>query len=293
MSAGVIPDGLRDFRDVWEGFRLFDVTVVRGGDVARSFRAQTPDGAVFIKVLPDPVPGMFEHEALGLQALREHAPASLNVPRVLSSSRRGLVLEWIDEGERGSAATEEEFGRGLAGLHGSSNEFFGGINGDARGVLGTVGLDEHPCDQWPEFFAERRLVPLTEQAVAAGRLDPRARGLAERLAQRADKLCGAVEPPALLHGDLWAGNRLVDVNGRNWLVDPAVFWGHREYDVAMMMLFGGFGSRAFAAYEEVAPLADGWKSRVRWYQLPPLLVHTIMFGGSYGNEALAAMGAYL
>jgi fructosamine-3-kinase len=85
---------------------------------------------------------------------------------------------------------------------------------------------------------------------------------------------------------------LVDVRDSNWLIDPAVYWGHREVDLAMMQLFGGFGASTYEAYDEVFPLAAGWRERVEWYQLPPLLVHAILFGGSYGPAALAVLRRY-
>ncbi|HAS10233.1 MAG TPA: fructosamine kinase, partial [Acidimicrobiaceae bacterium] len=98
------------------------------------------------------------------------------------------------------------------------------------------------------------------------------------------------EPPARLHGDLWAGNRLVDRDGRSWLIDPAAHGGHREFDLAMMRLFGGFGAACFAAYDDVHPLADGWEARVPLHQLAPLVVHAIKFGGGYvaGTERALA-----
>ncbi|MEX2625882.1 MAG: fructosamine kinase family protein, partial [Ilumatobacteraceae bacterium] len=92
---------------------------------------------------------------------------------------------------------------------------------------------------------------------------------------------GPEEAPARLHGDLWAGNRLVDRQGRSWLIDPAAHGGHREFDLAMMRLFGGYGQDCFAAYAETFPLADGWEARVPLHQLAPLVVHAIKFGGGY------------
>jgi len=103
----------------------------------------------------------------------------------------------------------------------------------------------------------------------------------EAVAARVTELAGPAEPPARLHGDLWAGNRLVDVDGTSWLIDPACFGGHREFDLAMMRLFGGFGPEVFAAYAEAAPLADGWEGRLPLYHLAPLAVHAIKLGGAY------------
>jgi fructosamine-3-kinase len=105
------------------------------------------------------------------------------------------------------------------------------------------------------------------------------------------ELVGPPEPPARLHGDLWAGNRLVGAGGVNWLIDPATHGGHREFDLAMMRLFGGFGNDCFAAYEEMAPLADGWVDRVPLHQLAPLVVHAIKFGGPYVGATQQALAA--
>ena len=142
------------------------------------------------------------------------------------------------------------------------------------------------------FYVERRIAPLLERAVGIGELPASAWDLLDALRPRAAELCGPPEPPALVHGDLWAGNRLVDADGRNWLIDPAAFWGHREVDLAMMLLFGGFGPDCFAAYDEAFPPADGRRERIRWYQLPPLLVHAILFGGGYGQQALSVLRHY-
>ena len=106
-------------------------------------------------------------------------------------------------------------------------------------------------------------------------------------------LCGPAEPPARLHGDLWGGNLHVDDDGAPVLIDPAVYGGHREMDLAMMRLFGGFGPSCFAAYDEVFPLADGWQARVPLHQLAPLVVHAIKFGGGYVASSDRALDALL
>ncbi|MGA9275452.1 fructosamine kinase family protein, partial [Ilumatobacter sp.] len=115
----------------------------------------------------------------------------------------------------------------------------------------------------------------------------RIRVLAARLAE----IGGADEPPALLHGDLWAGNRLVDGRGTNWLIDPAAHGGHREFDLAMMALFGGYDRRCWSAYDAEFRLADGWLDRVPLHQLAPLVVHAIKFGGGYATAVDRALDA--
>jgi fructosamine-3-kinase len=275
--------------DLVDGLDVTRVTPVHGGDIAKAYRLDTPNGPLFVKTHPDPKPGMFEREAAGLHALR--ATAAVAVPEVIRESPAGLVLEWIEEGRRTPAA-DVALGGGLARLHGITGPHFGGLDGAPGGYLGSQPVDLTPTARWSEFFVERRVRPLTARAVELGRLDASATALADRVARRADELCGPPEPPALLHGDLWGGNRLVDVQGVNWLIDPAVYWGHREVDLAMMQLFGGFGEATYEAYDAAFPLATGWRERVDWYQLPPLLVHAILFGGSYGSAALGVLRRY-
>jgi fructosamine-3-kinase len=153
-------------------------------------------------------------------------------------------------------------------------------------------LPNEPCDTWSEFYASNRLLPLARLARDAGALPARAIEALERVAATLDRFGGDDEPPARLHGDLWAGNRIVDVGGRNWLIDPAAHGGHREFDLAMMRLFGGFGSACFAAYADVYPLAGGWEDRVELHQIAPLVVHAIKFDGGYVDHAVAAIERY-
>jgi fructosamine-3-kinase len=272
-----------------DGLGVTAATPVHGGDIAKAYRLDTPDGPLFAKTHPDPMPGLFEREAAGLRAL--HRAGAVAVPEVIRESPEGLVLEWIDVGRR-SPEADETLGRQLAVLHRVTGPHFGGLDDAPSGYLGSQPVDLTPTDDWAEFFLDRRIRPLTKRAVERGRLDSAAIGLVERVAGQAGELCGPPEPPALLHGDLWAGNRLVDVDGANWLIDPAVYWGHREVDLAMMQLFGGFGASTYEAYDDAFPLAAGWRERVEWYQLPPLLVHAILFGGSYGPAALGVLRRY-
>ncbi len=272
-----------------DGLGVTAATPVHGGDIAKAYRLETPAGPLFAKTHPDPMPGLFEREAAGLRALR--GAGAVAVPEVIRESPAGLVLEWVDVGRR-SPEADTTLGPQLAALHRVTGPHFGGLDDAPGGYLGSQPVDLTPTGSWPEFFIDRRVRPLTRRAIERGRLDAAATRLVERVADRAADLCGPPEPPALLHGDLWGGNRLVDVHGANWLIDPAVYWGHREIDLAMMQLFGGFGASTYEAYDGAFPLASGWRERVEWYQLPPLLVHAILFGGSYGPAALGVLRRY-
>jgi fructosamine-3-kinase len=209
------------------------------------------------------------------------------VPEVLAVSDDPpyLVLEWIDESHR-PPADEAAFGRDLAALHGAGAPSFGR---EDRRSTGSRGLPNEPCATWVEFYATQRLGPLARLVAAS--VDERLARRLDAVAERLDALAGPPEPPARLHGDLWAGNRVVDAGGRSWLIDPACFGGHREFDLAMMRLFGGFGAEAFAAYDEAAPPADGWRDRVALHQLAPLAVHAVKFGGGYVPSLARALDA--
>ena len=270
---------------------------VHGGDVARSYAVDLADGrTVFAKTHPSAPAHFFSTEAAGLRWLRDGLTADgpIAVPEVLAVSDDApnhLVLEWIEiaPGSRADAAGERSFGAGLARLHAAGAPCFGR---DDRRTTGSRGLPNEPTATWSEFYATQRLVPLARLARDAHALPATAVDGMGRIATRLGEFGGADEPPARLHGDLWAGNRIRAADGRHWLVDPAAHGGHREFDLAMMRLFGGFGPAAFDAYEEVAPLAPGWPDRVPLHQIAPLVVHAIKFGGGYVRAAEDAISRY-
>jgi fructosamine-3-kinase len=280
---------LRAALEVHLGAAVASTAPVHGGDVAVAYRVELDDGrCVFAKTHADPPPGFFTTEASGLTWLRD--AGSVLVPEVLAVSDEPafLALEWIERGTPGPD-TEAELGRALAALHRAGAPCFGR---EDRRTTGSRRLPNDPCATWAELYAERRLRPLAKLAHDAGALPDRAcRGL-EDVADRLDEIFPTTEPPARLHGDLWAGNRLVDASGRSWLIDPAAHGGHREFDLAMMRLFGGFSAECFAAYADAHPLEPGWEERVALHQLAPLAVHAIKFGGAYVRETEAALRRY-
>ncbi|MEY2468479.1 MAG: hypothetical protein QOF21_1177 [Actinomycetota bacterium] len=264
---------------------------VGGGDVAESYRVTLERlGVVLAKTHRSPPPGLFTTEAAGLRWLRD--ANALPVPEVLAVDDETpmLVLEWIDE-HGGQRPDDAAFGHALADLHRSGAAVFGR---EDRRTTGSRGLPNEPCETWSAFFATQRLIPIAGLIRDAAHLDDDLGARLETVAGRMDSLGGPAEPPARLHGDLWAGNRLVDRRGESWIIDPACFGGHREFDLAMMRLFGGFGDAAFASYDEAHPLAEGWAERVPLHQLAPLAIHAIKFGGGYVgglDRALRAVGA--
>jgi fructosamine-3-kinase len=222
----------------------------------------------------------FAVEAHGLDWLR--AAEAVSVPRVVSVGRDHIELERIARGPW-TPAVDERFGRELADLHRAGAPTFGGRGG---AYIGPHAVPNEPAESWPAFYAGQRLEPFL-YSMPKGMRDP-----IERVIARIEELAGPAEPPARLHGDLWRGNVLADPAGTPWVIDPAAHGGHRETDLAMMRLFGGFGDRSFAAYDETFPLADGWRDRIALHQLHPLLVHCALFGGAYIDQALAAARCY-
>lgn len=226
----------------------------------------------------------FAAEAAGLRWLAE--PRSVPVPSVLLETENWLVIDWIDEVQP-SRESGVRFGRELAGLHAAGADRFGA---SWPGVIAGLPLpnDAGPGESWPEWYAASRVLPYARIAADAGTLGPGDIGLIESACARFGDVAGPAEPPARLHGDCWSGNVLWS-GGRGWLIDPAAHGGHRETDLAMLALFGApYLADIVAGYQEVAPLADGWRDRVPLHQLHPLLVHVCLFGASYREAALAA-----
>ena len=236
-------------------------------------RVETAEGPAFEKRASYPVAS----EAAGLEALRASG-TSLFIPRVFTARDRLLVLEWVQAGRR-PADFDERLGRGLAELHRCTAPRFGF---EMDGFCGPTPQPNGWLDAWVPFYAERRLGHHARLAAARGREVDELEGLVERLSG----LLGAPEPPALIHGDLWSGN-LMDHHGAPALVDPAAYFGHREAELGMMVLFGGFSARVFAAYDEAWPLQPGWRERLPLYTLYHLLNHDHLFGGGYWQQAMA------
>ena len=192
-----------------------------------------------------------------------------------------IALEWIEAGKE-RADADARFGRDLAELHRTSPSHYGL---DHDNFIGILPQDNRPCDAWHEFLVLRRLEPQLKMAVDSGRSSMTLRSRMRRLFSVIEDRIGDPQPPAHLHGDLWAGNRLLGSDGYYCLIDPAVYGGCREMDLAMMRLFGGFSERVFSAYDEVYPFPEGLQERIPLYQLYPVLVHVNLFGGHYVDQA--------
>jgi fructosamine-3-kinase len=256
------------------------VRPLHGGDINQAARVDLADGrAVFVKSNPGAPDGLFEAEASGLAWLAE--AKALRVPAVLGTGEPGgprfLALEYLEPG-RPAPDLDQQLGTGLAALHRFGARRFG-LEHD--NFIGKLPQSNTARDEWSDFYRSERLEPQLERAHAVGLSSSTMRRGFERLFARWPEPCGAPEPPARLHGDLWSGNLFVAQGGAPVLIDPAAYAGSREIDLAMMRLFGGFSARTFAAYSEAFPLSPGHEQRVALYQLYPLLVHVNHFGGAY------------
>ncbi len=242
------------------GQEVAQLSPMHGGDLSEVTRADLADGSRLVaKTGP-----LVEAEARMLLTM---GAAGAPVPRVLRAGPGLVLLEWLPE----TGATPEGWyalGAGLARLHASTGPAYGWQEDYA---FGSVEIPNAETGNWPDFWAERRLLP-SAPALPAG---PRRR--LETLAARLGSLLPATPPPALLHGDLWAGNALF-AGADAYLIDPACYRGDGEVDLAMLHLFG---SPPPAFLDGYGPLAPGWQERRPLYQLWPALVHLRLFGSGY------------
>jgi fructosamine-3-kinase len=274
-----------------------DVAAVRldpagGGCINSAATTEVGGRRFFVKWNDRPLEAQFEAEARGLNAL-VGSGTSLVIPRAICWGDEGpgrsfLVLEYLPPGGR-VADFEQRLGRGLAELHRASSER--GFGFEVDGYCGATPQPNGWLDDWIAFYGQRRLGHQLDLARARGYPQPDyERG--QRLIARLPELLGDPEPPALIHGDLWSGNLHVAPDGRPSLIDPAAYYGHREAEIGMMELFGGFGPRVYAAYEEAYPLQPGWRERVDLYSLYHVLNHYNLFGGGYGSPAARIVRRY-
>jgi fructosamine-3-kinase len=262
------------------GAKVAGERAVGGGDINRADAVTLADGRrLFVKWNAREPDGMFAVEARGLAWLAE--ADAVRVPRVVAAGQGFLALELI-EAAPPARGFDETLGRGLAALHRFGAPRFGL---DHDNFIGRLPQDNRAVEGgWSEFYRRRRLEAQLRMAADEGLATSRMRAGFDRLFAELEDLVGPPEPPSRLHGDLWGGNLLCDEAGAPCICDPAVYGGHREIDLAMMRLFGGFGPRVFAAYDEAWPLAPGSEQRVALYQLYPLMVHVNLFGGSYVGQ---------
>ena len=259
---------------------ILHLNSIGGGSINDAYQIKTNHKSYFIKLnQPDRYPGMFDAEKQGLALLIDKSGFKVPQP-LLTGDIPGydfILMDWIDMHSDGNWHL---FGKTLAQMHQQSNEQFGL---DHQNYIGSLFQDNTFEPTWSDFYINRRLDPLCKKAFDSGKLDRTTLRAFENLYQKLDEIY-PVEPPALLHGDLWSGNRAFTTEEKPCIYDPAVYYGHREMDLAMSMLFGGFPIEMYRAYHQKYPLENGWEQRIPIGQLYPLLVHVILFGGGYAGQ---------
>ncbi len=261
------------------GARLTAVVPVPGGDTNHTFKLTAGHESYFLKANSATLyPGMFGKEARGLALLRD--ANGLHIPQVIAEDEAEgwsfLLLEFVHPGPR-SPRYWRDLGEGVAAIHRISAVAFGL---DEDNYIGSLPQSNRQHKLWADFFVQERLDPLIERAIDHHLIGKK---LEERfnIFVRGITDCFPSEPAALLHGDLWTGNQIPDASGNPCLIDPAVYFGHREVDIAMSRLFGHFSPEFYKAYQDAYPLQQGWEDRMDFYNLYPLLVHLNLFGTSY------------
>jgi fructosamine-3-kinase len=265
------------------GITITGYQPVSGGDINEAFCLAGKQNNYFLKInRHSRHPRMFETEARGLQILRSQT--LLNVPQVIRygmvNDYQYLLLEWLEKGKPQNDCMEK-FGAGLALMHQQHQSYFGL---DEDNYIGSLPQQNTPRDKWGSFYSENRIIPLVRQLFDSGKFTQMDLMLSEQVCRNLDNLFPQ-EPPALLHGDLWSGNYMITSSGYAAMYDPSVYYGHREMDIGMTRLFGGFDNRFYEGYHKNYPLLPGWEGRLPLSQLYPLLVHAVLFGGHYIRNA--------
>jgi fructosamine-3-kinase len=270
--------------------RVTGISSVPGGDINQCYRLETDKGPFFIKVNAS-IFGLdfFEKEARGLILLAN--TGAIRVPRPLFDGKFHqqvyLVMEALDKGTP-VADFWERFGTSIAAVHTHHAPQFGL---EYPNYIGKLHQFNQQHDSWHDFYCNERIMRLAYKARDRQMLDSAAIAMAENICARLKDLIPE-EQPSLLHGDLWSGNYTVTADGAPAVFDPAVYYGHREMDLAMARLFGGFDQRFFTAYDAAYPLLPGAAERVPLFQLYPLMVHLLLFGGGYHRQVQEILGQF-
>lgn len=279
------------------GRRPLRLTPLHGGCVAQVFRADFAPGAslptLAVKWETGPDAALdVEGYMLGELA----AGSGLPLPRVVHASAHLLALEFIEHDGRRSPEGEAALADLLADLHdrATGHETLG-LERDTR--IGPLVQPNGVCDSWAEFYRVHRLEHFGSMACSRGVIDDSTRDGLRRLGERLEGLLGPTldDPPALLHGDLWAGNILWHAGHPAALIDPAAHRGHPEVELAFIDLMGGLGPGFWERYRSRRPLAPGWEHRRAIYRIYPLLVHAILFDGGrvggYGSSVAQTLNS--
>ena len=273
-----IPSSIREAIEQHLCGAILYSSPVSGGVINRCAKLHTEAGAFFLKWNDTSPTNMFAKEAKGLELLAS-AQSGLIIPEVILKENNFLLLNYIEEAKMGNSYL---FGSKLALLHKTTNELFGL---DHNNYIDILPQSNQYYPNWLDFFVRERIEPQVKMAIDSGRIDSSFVSIFDRVLNFT-YVRFPDEPPALLHGDLWNGNYRWTTEGNAAIYDPAVYFGHREMDIAMTRLFGGFDQQFYDGYNDIYPLEDGVEERIKLCNLYPILVHTNLFGGGYVHKAI-------
>ena len=271
--------------------KVFSIKSVAGGDINKAYKLETAKGTFFAKINDSKYASeilLTESKALNLLM----CVGGIKVPEAINvndhKNYTALILEWIETG-KANKNTSNDLAIRLSTLHNVNSPNFGL---DYDNFIGSLTQINTKKDNWLDFYYQYRITPQLKQAVESGNVP-------SNYIQKTDTVFKNMEnemptvSPSLIHGDLWGGNYMIDKKGQVIFIDPAISFSHREMDIAMMMLFGGFDPEVFDIYNKLSPLDPGWRNRMNFYQLYYILVHVNLFGGSYSNSAKNIIDSYL
>ncbi len=263
---------------------------VGGGCISFTYQFDYADKSYFIKYLSkEKFPNMYWAESKGLKLL--DSVGAFDIPRIILEGETDefqfLVMEFIDSSPK-KKGFWEELALGMSQIHAETQPQFGL---SFHNFIGTLEQKNDQVDSWTEFYFAQRLMPQLEMALMSQKLPKDIIGKFEHLFLKFDELIPK-EKPSLLHGDFWYENVIPNQFGAPTLIDPAVYFGHREMDLAMADLFGGFSEEFWEAYQHRFPLEPGYEHRRKLHQLYPLLVHVNLFGDSYPQRVINIMNQF-
>lgn len=267
-----------------------NVSSAHGGDISKAYRLDTTGNSYFLKINSSLNAFlMFQTETHGLRLIGN--TNTIKTPKVIAydtfENVSFLLMEFI-ESKSPSPKDLQNFGQQLAALHKSTSDYFG-LNED--NFIGSLPQCNKQHKTWFDFYVSERLLPQL-------RLAKQKQLLSEKDCPSENQVSKTLEPlfknikPSLLHGDLWGGNYLISKDGSPYLIDPAVYYGHHEVDIAMSKLFGVFGEDFYNAYQSRIPQDLNTASRIEIYQLYYLLVHLNLFGRSYYGSVVSILKTY-
>ncbi|QJD98163.1 fructosamine kinase family protein [Mucilaginibacter robiniae] len=271
--------------------QLTSVSPISGGDINEAYCLHTNTGKYMMKLnSKQAYPGMFACESEGLNAIQ--STQTIAVPEVVLQSDfeqdSYLILEWIDA-THATPATSRKLGEQLAAMHRHTAGQFGFHQDN---YMGSLPQSNRKHDTWRSFFIEERLQPMVQRALNKRLLQNAEANQFEQLYLHLGDWFEE-EVPALIHGDLWGGNYLIGADGKPYLIDPAVSYGHREFDLAMTTLFGGYSREFYEGYQNTFPLAQDWEQRSHLWNLYPLLLHLNLFGLGYLSRVKDCLKKYV